>query len=1069
MRNSPRIVAALLIFAATGSAAQLTLSEEITLEGEWAFQLDPESTGVARRWFESELPGTARLPGSLDEQGLGVEIDEALLNRLTKTNAYVGAAWYQRFITIPTDWRGQRVQLFLERCLWESQVWIDGSYVGMQDSLSTPHVHDFPEALSPGKHRLTIRIDNTVKVNIGHSRGGMLWTHAITEETQTNWNGIIGRIELHASPLVRIESIQAFPDLENKRTRVRVNVANDTGGVIAGTLDATVSENGGSVRGVAFSVAASSTVVELQVPFGLDPGLWAEFSSVLHDLEVTLVARVGDEERRDSSSIRFGLREFRADGSHFALNGRRLFLRGNVDCAIFPLTGYPPMDVETWLQRFRVRVDHGMNHVRFHSWCPPEAAFAAADSLGVVLQVEPPLWDGHGLVGSDRERAVFILREADRIVDAYGNHPSFCMMSLGNELGDGSDPYLRYLVDYLRKKDSRHLYTSTTHPPDLDRADDFFVGAGTDRGPVRGLRPFGDFRGFLEEYDRPFVTHEVGQPAMYPDFDEIEKYTGHLKPRNLIAFGESLENQGMLHLAEEFRRASGRLLVEIYKENIEAQLRTPNVAGFQLLDLQDFPGQGTALVGILDAFGDSKGLVTPREFRRFCGPTVPLFRTRAFLWTSNETFEAAAEISHYGAEDLIEVSPVWSITSDGGEIFASGHFDTISIPAGGVTSLGRIETSLEEAAVPGRFKVEVSLPGTEIANSWKIWIYPERLPAADSGKVSIARCFDDETRRKLEAGEAVLFLPEAKSLEHALPARWHPVFWAWQLFRSQPSVMGILCSPLHPALHEFPTDFHSDWQWRGLLDRSEALPLAGVPRDLLPIVQFVPDFNLNQKLSAIFEARVGEGRLVVCTIDLLTELESRPAARQLRHSLLSYMRSDRFQPKHSLEGDLLDELLRPAPVVEGGDEPTDPERAVLNIRAAKNAAPARPETWASEADQPIVIGEGFDYRVDGGTWRDARSSAWHAGHLVVTVTCPPRFVGAFYAHFHDWNEQGRSAALFFNGRDLGPLPRYNGDGFWLRVPITEEESAQGQLVLDARVTQGPNVMISQVVLIPAKP
>jgi len=500
------------------------------------------------------------------------------------------------------------------------------------------------------------------------------------------------------------------------------------------------------------------------------------------------------------------------------------------------------------------------------------------------------------LVGSDIKRAKFILDEVDRIVDTYGNHPSFCLMSIGNELGKGDDPYLAYLVDYLKKKDPRQLYTSTTHPAGLERKDDYFVAAGTQKGVARGIRPFGDFRGELEGFSRPFIAHELGQPAMYPDYNEIVKYTGHLKARNFEAFKKSLAENDMLDLAEDFRRSSGNLLVEIYKENIEAQLRTPTVAGFQLLQLQDFSGQGTALIGILDAFCDSKGLITPEQFKRFCGPTVPLIRMKGFTWTSDETFSATAEVAHFGPVDLNGQRVSWRIYNNKGRSLASGEFAQLDIPTGEHTQLGSIEVKLEKIASPAKLTVEIALGGTEFANSWNFWVYPADTNVETPDGVTISTRWDEETQEMLLAGGKVLLLPEHKTLVNVEPARWHPVFWSYQLFKRQPETMGILCDPKHPALAEFPTDFFGDWQWHGLLEKSEALLFDDIDAAFKPIVQFVPDFNNNKKMAAIFEACVGEGRLIVCTIDLQNNLASRPAARQLFHSLVAYMSSDGFSP-----------------------------------------------------------------------------------------------------------------------------------------------------------------------------
>ncbi len=337
-----------------------------------------------------------------------------------------------------------------------------------------------------------------------------------------------------------------------------------------------------------------------------------------------------------------------------------------------------------------------------------------------MLHIEPPLWDEYGLVGSIPERAAFILKEADRIVETYGNHPSFCLMSMGNELGDGTDPYLDYLLDYLQKKDPRHLYTSTTHPVGMERKDDYFIAAATPKGTCRGILPFSDYHEILKDLKRPLIAHELGQPAMYPDYNEIEKYTGHLKPRYLIEFRKSLEQNHMLHQSEDFVQASGALLVEIYKENIEAQLRTPNSAGFELLDIQDYPGHGLATIGILDAFLDSKGLITPEEYRRFCSETVPLIRMPGFVYTNDQVLIADAELAHYGPKNLEDQQLQWRIVSKKGKAVYSGTFPVTDIFTGSSTELGSIEADLSKIRRPMQLQMEIFLPGTSVANSWKI-------------------------------------------------------------------------------------------------------------------------------------------------------------------------------------------------------------------------------------------------------------------------------------------------------------------------------------------------------------
>ncbi|RLD08415.1 MAG: hypothetical protein DRI44_09805, partial [Chlamydiae bacterium] len=973
-------------------------AESISLKGDWNFKLDPDNLGIKEQWFNKQLPDKAKLPGSLDEQKLGFKNDEVCLNHLTREYKYIGKAWYQKEVEILEKWKDERIVLFLERVMWESRVYVDDNFVGTENSLCVPHVYDLTDFLSPGKHKITILIDNTVKINIGHTLGAMLWTHAITEETQTDWNGIIGKIELIATPKVWIDSVQTYPDFEKKVTKVKITIGNITGGKVDGKINLEDLTDNVSITNISFSVNEKETVIEANLPFAPSPTLWDEFSPDLHELRCAIyVARTSSSAinceagaLHNVKTIAFALRDFKANGHHFKLNGRTVYLRGRADSAVFPLTGYPPMTVPEWKKILGVYKNYGLNHVRFHSWCPPEAAFIAADELGFMFQIEPPLWDGYGLVGSLPNRAKFILEEVNRIVDTYGNHPSFCLMSMGNELGDGSDPYLAYLVSYLKNKDPRHLYASTTHPPKQERKyDDYFVGANTDAGLIRGLKIFQDYREPLKKFKRPVIAHEIGQPAIYPSYKQISKYTGHLKPRNLKAFKKSLEANGMLNLADDFQKASGKQAVEIYKENIEVQLRNPYIAGFQMLDLVDFSGQGTALIGLLDVFLDSKGLITPEKFREFCGEIVPLIRTKGFTWNNDETFKATAEVAHYGKEDLKDVKPVWAIKTKNGKILAKGEFKKLDILSGKTTQLGEFEFNFDKIKTPQQLVVEISLEGRcpqrpknmrgnkvaedgdppKVANSWKIWVYPTNPSVKTPNGVTIVKKFNNRTREILENGGKVLLLPDKDTFVKAEPARWHPVFWSYQLFKSQPETMGILCNTNHPALAEFPTDFYADWQWYDLLENSEALLIDDTPTNFRPIVQFVPDFNNNKKYAAIFEAKVGNGKLMYCSIDLHNNLNKRREAKQLLHSLLAYMNSDKFLPKNKVAGDgnppanqmegrcpqrpnslnkkTLDKIFELRPTPRKAEPPKNIKSAVLNIRAGVNAPFAKPEQWTA--------------------------------------------------------------------------------------------------------------------------
>jgi len=898
--------------------------DAIPLEGAWRVRLDPKREGDTQGWQTQSFSRTMRLPGSTDEAGLGKRTTETDFGYLTRAWKYEGPCWYQKEADIPASWRDRRVHLFLERCHWESRAWVDGTALGSRDSLSTPHCYDLG-TLEPGRHTITIRVDNSPIVNIG------LYGHSYTEMTQSIWNGIVGKMELRPVSPVRIEALQLYPDLAGRRVRVEGTIANTTGEAVRGRLQMAVREAGGG-RGQLVGEFTEPADFDgdrhefrAEISMGAGIRLWNEFHPSLYEAEVTLVSE--QERVLDHRRERFGMREIGARDRRITLNGKRVFLRGTLECCIFPKTGYPPTDVASWRRLLAKARSHGLNHLRFHSWCPPEAAFVAADEAGFLLQVETPLWIDKWMgertilttepqpsqrpekFGADPAVVGFIRNEMQRILETYGNHPSFGLMCIGNEIYGDYELLNKMIVD-AKRGDPRRLYSCSTARRHT-RGDDYHVTHATKGGPVRGIHGTGtsdDFLAAKRASDVPVVSHEVGQWVTHPDYTEIGKYTGPLKPRNLESFRSRLESHGMLDQAGDLQRASGKFAWKIYKEEIEAISRTP-LAGYQLLQLQDFPGQGEALVGLLDAFWDSKGILTPDEMRRFCGETVPLLRMEKFVWRAGETFTARAEVIHHGEAAIENAVAEWKIRRNDGHVMASGCFSPVRVPAGYVTTLGRMEVPLESTSEAAHLKVTIAINGTRAVNEWDFWVYPRNLPADPPG-VLVARKFDRQTREALAAGKSVLLLPRGtEENKHCSKTKFLPVYWSFAMFQKQPGCLGTLCDPDHPALAAFPTDFHCDWQWRELMEKGRAFILNEAPGRFRPLVQVIDDFHRANKLGAVFETRAGQGRLVVCSLDLDTDLETRLVARQLRHSLLSYMGSDRFQPAAELEPAFLEKLL----------------------------------------------------------------------------------------------------------------------------------------------------------------
>ncbi|MBN2138353.1 MAG: discoidin domain-containing protein [Sedimentisphaerales bacterium] len=1033
--KSTAIAAAAAILACTACRnpeskdSRPTATNVISLAGKWQCTLDPNNVGIERRWQDRRFQQEISLPGSLPQNGCGFDVSAdtkwtgGIIDRswftdpkfekyrnapnakvpfwLTPLKHYVGPAWYQKQIQIPTNFDRKRIVLFLERPHWQTQVWIDGAHAGTAESLSTPHKYDLTKLLAPGPHLLTIRVDNSMIYDVGEN------AHSVSDHTQSNFNGIVGRIELRATPKIYIENIQVYPDIENKIAEARITIVN---AAAPADVTLTVGARGREElppKSAELTASEGPTTIDIDYPMGTDPALWDEFSPETYTLHAILEARTPATALEDHRSAEFGMRTFTAKETQFQINGRPTFLRGTLECCIFPKTGYPPTDTAEWTRILEVAKAHGLNHIRFHSWCPPEAAFVAADALGIYFHVECPAWT---TIGDGKPIDKFIYDESDRILDEYGNHPSFCMLAYGNEPGGKNQKrWLGDLVKYWKQKDPRRLYTSAAGWPIIPESDYHSTPAPRGHQWGAGLKSrfnaappetATDYAAFIKNYDAPVVSHEIGQWCVYPNFDEIEKYTGVLKPGNFEIFRDSLAANHMLDQAHDFLLASGKLQALLYKEEIESALRTPGFGGFQLLDLHDFPGQGTALVGILDPFWDSKGYVTADQHRRYCAETVPLLRMKKRIWTTAETFSADAQIAHFGPEPLQKAVAHWSLTGRTGKVLASGDLPPIDIPIANGIALGKIECPLADIQAPAQLLLTLAIKDTKYANDWKIWLYPPKEDTAPPPDILIAQRLDAAALAALDAGRKVLLMPELNEIDTDVPPGFTSIFWntAWTR-RQPPHTLGILCDPGHPALEKFPTEFHSDWQWWDLVTKSRSVILDDFPPDLRPIVQPIDDWTTNRRLALIFEAAVSKGSLLLCSIDLRTDLPNRPVARQMLRSLLDYMQTDRFKPARRLDPETLKRIFRKPPlstrlksVTADSHHPDYPPANAIDGNPNtiwhtpwENNPPAYPHHITLEFPEPVEI-MGLRYLP-----RQDMSNGWIAKYHVYTAGDPEDF------------------------------------------------------------------------------
>lgn len=910
----------------------------IDLSGQWLF-----SIGDAAVAEQCGIPSFAaadfvRLPGTTDTNKKGQPLartDET--THLSRRFSFVGKAWYQREVVIPKSWKNKRIHLYMERTK-TTTVYVDGIKAGSCNDISVPQRYELTPLLKCGRHTITVEVDN---------KGGVppqlfASSHAFTEDTQTNWNGIIGRICLYATNAASIENVQPLVEDGGRRLTVRVAVNGEVRKKSKLTVSLRLPPECSYALPVATKTVGKGHVGSVDAAFDISGigSRWSEFRPEMCSLTVRL-------EGQDEVTVPVGLRVFAnrpdsgtAPSSHFYINGQKTFLRGKHDACVFPLTAHVPMDTVSWYKYFSTLRQYGVNHVRFHSWCPPEACFAVADEMGFYLQPELPYWGDFN--ASDTTLMSFLHKEGVKILREYGHHPSFVMFALGNELW-GSVDEMRSFVRDFRSADPTKLYTLGSNyylgyngtVPEMDYFTTCRIGGeawGDYSTHTRGSFSFADAKdggiinhsypnsamnleGAVRDAKMPVISHETGQFQMYPDYGGIGKYSGALRPCNLETFRRRLRSAGMERQSDDFFLASGLWAVQLYKADIELDLRTSDMAGFQLLDLQDYPGQGSACIGILDAFMDSKNLVTPETWRQWCSAVVPLAELSSYCYTVGDTISVGIKVADYSDCPQQTKAIRWQLLNDRGEVIEEGVEPNKKVGENGLLDVADIAVSarLGNQDISERQQLVLSVEGTEFRNTWNLWVYADRKKAVEAAETAsdiiIADTLTQQTLDSLGKGATILLMPKATSYQQqTVGGLLQTDYWNYRMFKTicqnnnkpvSPGTLGILVNDAGTALKGFPTDRHADWQWGVILQNSRPLVLDQLPSGYIPIVQVIDNVERNHKLGLLSEFSVGSGKMLVCMSDLRS-LTQYPEACQLYESLLGYMRSPSFAPKTSL-------------------------------------------------------------------------------------------------------------------------------------------------------------------------
>ena len=943
---------------------------KLLLDGSWHVELEDGTTGQMH------------LPGTLDESGIGhrdvganqwhpdaalgnaegeVDKDAPIATRFTRRHTYEGEARISRKVTVP-DYGNDRLFVLAERAR-ALRLAVDGGEceVFQQGTLSTPYIFELT-GVTPGEHELTFFSDNSYP---GMPKDAICYSSAATDETQTNWNGILGNLCMYTRPKNFIECVRIYPK-KLKRSGgyvadVCVELApgaketlKDAKIILRSEALAETEEFGKTQKSAEIFTHLGDALTKIEaagpenrktveiwfrdLPLRENVKLWDEEEGNLYEMAATLDSGTAAEHGVNSSveyRTRFGIRIFGDNGSgRFALNGRTIFLRSEANCAEYPETGHPPMTVSEWkeiLQKYR---SYGINCVRFHSHCEPEAAFTAADELGMLLQPELSNWNPKDAFATE-ESIRYYRTELTAILKTYANHPSFVMLTLGNELqarGEGRDR-MQDLVRTAKQLDPTRLYANGSNTfygeEGCDPESDFYTSQSCKDVVIRGT--FSGMRGYINEnypsadhtydaamaeirksYTKPVFSFEVGQFEVLPDFEELESFHGISDPVNLKLIKKRVEERGLLPTWEKYVEATGELSRLAYREEIEAAMRTRELSGISLLGLQDFPGQGTALVGMMNSHMEPKPypFARPERFREFFTESRIFVKMPRYTYEEGEHLTAEVEVANFGKESIAgELG--WTlgyrdcaVNSGRGELRCDRADGQKNCPPGTYTLLGRLDIPLEVKGVSAALILTVSIG--DCTSTYPVWVYQKTSPECPKN-VYETRVFDEQTRAVLQNGGRVYLSPDAdkESLPYSIKTQFTTDFWSVGTFTDQEGGMGQLIDTEHPILKEFPTDFHTDWQWWIMATKRAVI----LPHPMKTIITEMDSYAFLRPMAQLIEFRCLKGKVLLSTMEL-HKSQQYPEARALQTAIYEYLSGECFEPSEEISEEELSMLVR---------------------------------------------------------------------------------------------------------------------------------------------------------------
>ena len=1040
-------VAVMATFAAAGADVVKSLA------GEWRVT----GKGIA---------GVVRLPGTLADAKLGTHktaadwakyTDRQSKGALTREYQYRGKAVYEREIELTEDEARYPLELVMERVMLHSELAIDGEVVGSCDSLAVEHVYPIPQRLTkPGRHTIRLTLDNSNRYNFSE------WSHSYGPVMQSVWHGVVGEFAFRLqSPLRQARVFASWPTNGKLVIEVPESFKPMPGGIRFSKFVKLAEESSLDVLSVKPSPYRKGFKL-LELKLNREPEPWSEHHPNLYALELH------DETLEFAHQIPFGFRSVSAHDHAIWINGYKWFMRGNLDCCHFPLTGAPDTTKAWWLGTFRkLRDEDGINTIRFHSWTPPKAAFDAADELGMFCVVEAGMWQDrwmHGeRLGVGRPIDAFVQSEMRAILERRGDSPSFISLGIGNELGGNDFKTMSKWLDDCRAFDPRRLYLAST-ARDNSSSDDYTTThrhpeVGMVRARIKASTDW-DYEDVYGKPRLPIVAHEIGQWPIYVDWKhELAKYTGVLRPYNLEHYRDVAVKSGTERLWPRFCEVSAKLNRLMYKDEVESFMRTPSCAGLQLLSVQDFTGQFEAMIGWRDSFYDLKPSVKAlAPFRGIFNDLPHLARFEKYCWSVGETYKATLLVRNLTEKPILEGTEFEAAVA--GRLPCRGYTFRLAktINPGDVGVVGEVTLPLTDDMVGKGFVLRFG------SNAWPFWVFG-RAVSMKTPQILETASFDAAVAELAKGGTVLYTGPSAKSAK----SHFKPVYWSTGHFRSansELSTLGYSIRADHPALRGFPTEDWSDWQWYNLVEGGVKYGIADLPKDIDPIVRPVPDLHYSTSMGMLFELKVGAGRLMVCGLNISGK--NLPEVCAIRKSILSYMESKDFNPAAVIEMETFKEAFAPAAVASKVRPAQFRDAPVYIAAAVELDAAERSVDWKKSLDFAEMVQGGYNVSGKGrwGSWRDSTGSFWHGQKLTVTLTDVKPVTGTLWVRFRDPNRNNRSGRGMCEGRPFTiPKHQQNKDGiWWAKLPVMLEDFLDGKIELSCEAITGPNLMIDRVVL-----